>query len=180
MRAIVVLLVLCVMSCKSQWYGTSNVYAWNGSDSVVRLQLEGTDKLDVTLRPQSGELLRNVTAGPYTIVTRHEGVGGGDKSQRTELRKGDLTILNVDGLGCFSRADYAGKYSPERKFPVQVVTEFSKDEIIRIDVPIDVLPSELLPNARPKSSYGFYRVAEVPCDLIGDRSKLAEHLRGLR
>ncbi|MBC7792680.1 MAG: hypothetical protein H7Z43_03145 [Clostridia bacterium] len=179
MRATLILLVLSVMSCKSQWYGTSNVYAFNGSESVVRLQLEGTDKLDVTLRPSSGELLHNVTAGPYTITTKHEG-GGANKTLRTELRKGDLTILNVDGIGCFTRADYAGKYSPDRHFPVQVVTEYSKDETFRIDTPIEVLPGELLPNARPKSNYGFYRVIEVPCELIGDRPKLTEHLKGLR
>lgn len=178
MKAAILLLTMAAVSCKSQWYGTSNVYAWNGTDAIIRLQLEGTDALDITLRPQSGELLRNVTAGPYTIVTKREGQA--DSTARTELRKGDLTILNVDGLGCFARADYAGKYSPNQRFPVQVVTEYAKDSIFRIDVGIDVLPGENLPPKRHKSGFGFYRVAQVPCELVGDRVKMAENLKELR
>lgn len=177
MRAAILLIILGAVSCKSQWYGSSNVYAWNGSDEVVRLQLEGSDDLDVTLRPQTGELLRDVTAGPYTIVTKHS--DGTDTSARTELRKGDLTILNADGLGCFARTDVAGKYTGNG-FPVKVIAEYSKDPIIRIDAQTDVLPGEVLPQQRPKSAYGFYRVNQVPCELMGDRTKIAEHLREQR
>ncbi len=166
-----------VVSCKSQWYGASNVYAWNGSDDTVQLQLEGSDALDVTLRPNSGELLRDVTAGPYTVVTKHK--DGGDNSVRTELRKGDLTILNVDGLGCFARTDVAGKYTGSG-FPVKVIAEYSKESVIRIDAHTDVLPGELLPQTRPKSAYGFFRVNQVPCELVGDRTKIAEHLKEVR
>ena len=178
MRAAILLTVLSAAACKSEWYGTSNVYAWNGTDQIVKLQVEGTDDLDLTLRPQSGELLRDVVAGPYTIVTKREGQP--DVSARTEIRKGDLTVLNVDGLGCFARADVAGKYSANMRFPVQVVSEYSKDPVIRIESAIDVLPSELLPKNRPKSAYGFYRVSQVPCELIGDRNKMAEHLKEQR
>jgi hypothetical protein len=178
MRVAILLTILCAVACKSEWYGTSNVYAWNGTDQIVKLQLEGTDSLDLTLRPQSGELLRDVTAGPYTVVTKRDGQP--DVTTRTELRKSDLTILNVDGLGCFARADVAGKYSANMRFPVQIVSEYSKDAVIRIDTAIDVLPGEILPAKRTKSAYGFYRVSQVPCELIGDRTKMAEHLKDAR
>lgn len=178
LKAALLLVVLSAAACKTEWYGTSNVYAWNGSDQIVKLQLEGTDDLDLTLRPNSGELLRDVVAGPYTIVTKREGQA--DVSTRTEIRKGDVTILNVDGLGCFARADVAGKYSANMRFPVQIVSEYSKDTVIRIDSAIDVLPGEILPQKRPKSAYGFYRVSSVPCDTIGDRTKMAEYLKEQR
>jgi hypothetical protein len=162
-----------VSGCREQWYGAGTVYVYNGTDAPVRVEMEGAKSLDLPLAAQTGQLLRDVVAGPYDVRFVREGAQA--NTIPTEIHKDELTILNVDGAGCFARADVAGLYSQSRN--VVVHARFKGEQVFRVDTPIDVLPSEPLPRSRPKSAFGFQRVVVAPCSIIEDDRELIEHVQ---
>lgn len=175
LAAAVSLAGLC--ACNSHWYGAGLVYVWNGTEQGAQIEFQGANAMLLELEPGRGELLENVVAGPYTVTIRRS--GGPETQVRTELRKELLTVVNVGRAACFARADVSGMYTAGRK-PVSVTEVFRGQEILPMQVPIHVRPGEALPQKRPKSTFGFQRLAVVPCDLIEDTNSLEEHLRKIR
>lgn len=175
--SVLALLALALAGCSEQLYGKASFYVWNGGDVTARVDLDGRLPLSVELRAGAGQLLEDAIAGAYDVTITSEGAA--PKKLSAELRKGGLTIVNLDKRGCFVRADVSGLYGGQTK-RVSVADLFADNEIFIIDVAIDVPPGRQLPSSRSRGSGGFQRVAVVPCELIADRVQLEEYVRKLR
>ncbi len=159
--------------CEKELYGTSTLYIYNGTEMAAEVSLSGRSTAKVTLRAGSGELVRDLIAGPYQIAIIKGGAMGGMLG--TELVRDRLTLVNVDGSACFARADIAGMYNPS-KAAVHLKQVYQGETLFSIPEEIGVLPGEAPPASRPKSAYSFFRVSVVPCDLVGNDYKLQDYI----
>jgi hypothetical protein len=178
-RALFALLVCAgITGCAKELYGTGVVYVWNGTDDKAEVTIEGRTTSKVSLRPQSGELVKDVIGGPYQIAIMKGGTMSGIVG--TELVKERLTIVNVAGAACFARADISGLYSRKTP-PAQLKQVYQGDTVFSIPEEIGVLPGERPPEARSKSAYGFFRIAVIPCALTkGSEFLVEDYLQKLK
>jgi len=172
------LVLLSATGCAKELYGTGVVYLWNGTDDKAEVTFEGRSPSKVSLRPQSGELVNDVIAGPYQIALMKGGAMGGIVG--TEVVKERLTIVNVDGASCFARADISGLYS-RKAAPAVLKQVYQGDTVFSIPEEIGVMPGERPPEQRSKSVFGFFRVAVIPCALIkGNEFLIEDYLQKLK
>ena len=184
-RVVLALLVLCATGCERLLYGAGQVYLWNGTGAVVQVEMSGKKQGTATLRPETGQLFEKVTAGPYTFALSRGGEKGDTLS--VEVQDDLLSIVNIDGVGCFARANVIGMYQKGIE-PIQVGEVYRGQKTIQQEGPIDIFPGQRLPQQAPRkpySSLSFLRLVVVPCELLkGDpdeaREKVVQFLRRLR
>ena len=171
-RTLLMISVLgCLSACSESLYGTGVLYLYNGTDQPATVTVEGRTSAKASLRPQSGELLPNVIAGPYQLALAKGGAMGGIIG--TEVVKERLTIVNVDAAACFARVDIAGLYS-RKAAPAVLKQIYQGDTVFSIPEEIGVLPGERPPDTRPKTAYGLFRVGVIPCSLAKGNDFLIE------
>lgn len=166
--------------CEESLRGKGTIFLWNGGEEPIELRVEGPSPVSVSLAKEQGRLLTESVAGTYQITALKAGKLQGTTA--LELERDKLTIFNMDGLGCFGRADVSGMYT-RGKQPVRLLQRYQDETVITIADDVGALPGEPLPTKRPKSDYGFQRVAVVPCDLIqtlGSDFPIEEYIRKLR
>ncbi|MEZ4271657.1 MAG: hypothetical protein R3C68_09565 [Myxococcota bacterium] len=173
--------LVSVMGCEKIFHGTGQLYIWNGSQTVVKVEASGSTPVVTVLQPESGHLFRDVTSGEYSMRVLS---GSKSTSLAGKINKDALTVLNVDKLGCFARANIIGMYQ-KGKEPVEVTEVYRGQLLIRQQGVIDVLPGEPMPVEAPRKPYAYLRFVVIPCDLVSDDStttkeNVAQYVRRLR
>lgn len=168
------MLVSAALGCQKQWYGAGQLYVWNGTLQAVTIDVQGRSPAKLTLFANSGELLDSRVAGPYVVRVATTG-----ETLHAEVRKTKLTLVNLQAVGCFVRADVSGRYRRDRR-PADVLELYRGQSVIAFESEIRVMPGQELPEQRPKTAYTFQRVATLDCSLIDDDKAVERYLMQLR
>lgn len=175
--ALVLLLLGVLCGCQEQMYGSGVVFLFNGTERRVTIVMDGRSPNSIELRPGGEKFLEAVIADDYQVsISMGEGIPW---MGATPVVKERLTIVNVDGAGCFARADVAGMYN-KKKAPVRVLEVYKGQAVTPIADEIAILPGFGLPEKRPKNAFAFQRVAVVPCDVAGDDWNVEDYLEKRR
>ncbi|MEK7706133.1 MAG: hypothetical protein AAB426_14325 [Myxococcota bacterium] len=162
------------MACQAQLHGTGELYVWNGTLKAVTVRVAGRSPAQLTLFANGGQLLDAQVAGTYQVHA-----GDGAAPIEAVVREGKLTLVNLDGVGCFVRADVSGMYRRDRS-PAKVLEVYANRPVIDIDSEVRVFPGESLPAVRPKTVYTFQRLTVIDCSIARDESAVERYLRTLR
>ncbi|MEL6338416.1 MAG: hypothetical protein AAFP04_07580 [Myxococcota bacterium] len=177
MKRLFLLGFLLASGCQQSIYGSSGLYVYNGTDKRTTVEISGgASPTEFLLRPGTGKLFDAQLAGERIITLKSD---GGSDELKLMLEKDTFNILNVDGAGCFARADVSGMYMDGRA-PVKVSETYTGENLITMRSEVHVPPGERLPKAKPKSPFGFNRLAVVPCENLEDAYALADYIKELR
>ncbi len=170
-------LILLLSGCEESFYGTADLYVYNGTKVRRLVRMEGGEQpVEFLLRSGTGKLLRRELAGDRSFTLESE---EGTVTVLATLEKETFNVLNIGGAGCFARADVSGMYLDGRR-PVKLSETFTGENMISMRSVVHVAPGERLPSAKPKSALTFNRLAVVPCDDLEDDHALAEYIKELR
>ncbi|MEL6544997.1 MAG: hypothetical protein AAFQ82_10250, partial [Myxococcota bacterium] len=110
-------LMLGATGCEESIYGTADVYVYNGTDVRRTITIDGgRESHEFLLRSGTGKFFDNEVAGDRTFTIRSD---SGSLTVLAPLEKETFNVLNVDGAGCFARADVSGMYIDGRR-PVKL------------------------------------------------------------
>jgi hypothetical protein len=168
------LVLLGCVACDKQVHGTGTIYLYNATNSRVTVGFEGRSTFEELLRTNMGKLVDECIAGEYQVS-----IAKGDEFPAmvaTKILKDRLTIINVDGAGCFARADVSGMYS-DNKAPVRLLQAYKGEIIISIPDEIAIPPGQGMPEKRPKNTFAFQRVTAVPCEVAEDDWMIEDYLQ---
>lgn len=172
------LLFLAAGGCEHSVYGSAGLYVYNGTETRATVTMKGRDEpIEFLLRPASGRLFESEVAGDRSFDI--EFFDGERQAVLATLERETFNVLNINGAGCFARADVSGMYVDGRN-PVKVNETYQGENIISMKSHVHVPPGVRLPRKKPKSPYGFNRLAVVPCEDLEDRYAIANFIKELR
>lgn len=168
--------------CDSALYGEGDIYLWNGTEDKVEFIVQGRTPAEASLKFEQGQLLENVVAGEYVVTPTKKGVP--QPPIPIVVTKDRMTVVNLDGRGCFARTDVSGMYT-RGKDPVRVLALYEGEQVLPLQNEIAVKPGKRLPTEAPRITREtvFQRLVVVPCNLLEDDDadeKVAEFVRRLR
>jgi hypothetical protein len=163
-----------LLGCRGAVNGFGAVCVYNGTDQAAEVKLTGSTPVTLSVRPNSGEIVRDCVAGTYQIAISKK--GGFPQIVATEIVRDRLTLVNVDGAACFARANIVGLYG-RGGAPVRLSQLYRGEIVSSIPEEIGVLPGEHTPPTRPASAEVFFRVDAVPCELTDEAWKVEEYLK---
>ena len=162
------------IGCEAAMHGQGTVYIWNGTTEKASIRFEGRTPVATVLRAEIGKLYdQEIVAGKYQVT-----VDDGEPFEM-EVLKNEFTIINVRSRGCFARSDVSGLYG-SKKTAVKVLEVYAEKSHFQIRDRIGVMPGKRLPATKPKSPFGFQRVAVIPCEIVDDKNEVASYVRRLR
>ncbi|MEO1175269.1 MAG: hypothetical protein AAFX94_24925 [Myxococcota bacterium] len=173
-----VTLVLLAGGCEQSVYGSASLYVYNGTEERATVTMSGGEEAEeFLLRPDSGRLFDAEIAGDRTFDIEF---GDGERQAViATLERETFNVLNIKGAGCFARADVSGMYVDGRN-PVKVNETYEGENVISMRSEVHVPPGARLPRKKPKSPFGFNRLAVVPCEDLEDKYAVADFIKELR
>lgn len=172
------ILATAAVACTKPPTEQARVYVYNGTGERVTVSVTGGGTpVEVLLRPGMGRLLGERPEKRHTFNIRYDS-GKLDKHV-LDLKKKTFSVVNVGGAGCFARADVSGMYVDGREL-VEVNEIYVRESLFSMKTVVHVAPDERLPSEKPKSPFGFHRLAVVNCDDTGDRYAVSHYIKELR
>lgn len=161
---------LALVGCSDK----GKLFVWNGSDQPLMVTFVDQALDDLALRPQSGHLFERVSVGSYAYTTSR--ADGTQAQENIEVVQKRISIANLSQAACFARVDIAGMYTPGKE-RIVFLESYDNRPVLTLDDMLHVFPGEPVPPTRPKSSYAFQRMQQIPCDVVDDRISVTEYLR---
>ncbi|MBN1960416.1 MAG: hypothetical protein JW841_05680 [Deltaproteobacteria bacterium] len=171
-----VFFLIATTSCSKIIFGSGELFIWNGSDRRTEVTIDGRSSATLSLVGHSGARIKDAVAGTYRIVERRDGK---EITYNFELKDGTSVIVNLGGHSCFVRTDISGMYQSGRE-RVRLLETYDKSDVVSLDLLLPVMPGEPLPATRPKSTYAFQRLSDVPCNMLNNEAKMIEYIRRQR
>lgn len=169
--------VVLIMACQAEWYGTGNVYVWNGTPLAMSVSIEGRTPGKLRVSADSGKAVRDAIAGPYRVTLERHGAKA--EHVEAELHKGRLLVINVGGAGCLARSNVIGMYRKGSQ-PVRLLELYTGEQIVPVADLVSLLPGDKLPTRKPKGALTFQRLSVVPCGITDDQRKVEAFVKRQR
>lgn len=168
-----VTLVVGGSACGKVIFGGGELFIWNGGDERVDVVVDGRSSATFDIPAHRGERVEDAVAGTYRVIERK---GGKEQVYNFALKDGSSTVVNLDANSCFVRTDISGMYQAGKE-RVRLLQSYEKNEVVSFELLLPIMPGEPLPAARPKSTYAFQRLSDVPCNLLRNEAEMADYVR---